>query len=124
MLPDHLSYVMINVTDMDRSVQFYRDVLGIPLRFQSPGWSEFNTPGTTIALHIAGGAAVERKGPTAGSVDIGWTVPDINAVCAELRTKGVTIAMEPTRSEGDSLILAIFLDPDGCPLSLAQIVRG
>ena len=38
-----LKYVIKFVADMDRTVKFYRDVLGLPLKFQSPGWSEFVT---------------------------------------------------------------------------------
>jgi predicted enzyme related to lactoylglutathione lyase len=38
-----LSYVIEFVGDMDRAVKFYRDVVGLPLKFQSPGWSEFST---------------------------------------------------------------------------------
>ena len=48
-----LSYVMKFVADMDRVVAFCRDVLGLPLKFQSPGWSEFLTGETTLALHAA-----------------------------------------------------------------------
>ena len=36
-----LQYVIKFVADMDRTVKFYRDVLGLPLEFQSPDWSEF-----------------------------------------------------------------------------------
>jgi catechol 2,3-dioxygenase-like lactoylglutathione lyase family enzyme len=38
-----LRYVIKFVADMDRAVKVYRDVLGLPLKFQSPGWSEFVT---------------------------------------------------------------------------------
>jgi len=38
-----LDYTMIVVSDMQRSVEFYRDKLGIPLKFQSPDWTEFAT---------------------------------------------------------------------------------
>jgi catechol 2,3-dioxygenase-like lactoylglutathione lyase family enzyme len=38
-----LSYAIKFVADMDRAVQFYRDTLGLSLKFQSPGWSEFVT---------------------------------------------------------------------------------
>ena len=48
-----LSYAIKFVADMDRLVAFYRDVLGLPLKFQSPGWSEFLTGETTLALHAA-----------------------------------------------------------------------
>lgn len=36
-----VDYVMVNVSDMRRSVAFYRDTLGLRLKFESPGWSEF-----------------------------------------------------------------------------------
>ena len=38
-----IDYTMIIVSDMQRSVEFYRDKLGIPLKFQSPEWTEFAT---------------------------------------------------------------------------------
>jgi len=37
-----LNYVIQFVADMDHAVKFYRDVLGLPLRIQSPGWTEFS----------------------------------------------------------------------------------
>ena len=38
---------------MDKAVKFYRDVVGLTLKFESPGWSEFVTGETTLALHPA-----------------------------------------------------------------------
>src|SRR5439155_23715368 len=49
-----VDYVMVTVSDMNRSVEFYRDKLGIPMKFQSPDWTEFLTDGTTLALHGRG----------------------------------------------------------------------
>jgi len=46
-----LSHVIEFVADMDSAVKFYRDVIGLPLKFQSPGWSEFVTGETSLALH-------------------------------------------------------------------------
>lgn len=57
---NQLSHVIEFVADMDRAVHFYRDTLGLPLKFQSPGWSEFATGETTLALH-----ALPRKTPPA-----------------------------------------------------------
>ena len=48
-----LAYVIEFVRDMNRAVKFYRDVLGFQLKFESPGWSEFVTGETTLALHPA-----------------------------------------------------------------------
>lgn len=38
-----VDYIMVNVSDMSRSVAFYRDILSLSLNFESPGWSEFQT---------------------------------------------------------------------------------
>jgi catechol 2,3-dioxygenase-like lactoylglutathione lyase family enzyme len=39
-------YVIKFVADMDKAVKFYRDVLGLKVKFESPGWSEFVTGDT------------------------------------------------------------------------------
>ena len=49
-MANKLSYVIKFVANMDRAVSFYRDTLGLALKFQSPGWSEFLTGETTLAL--------------------------------------------------------------------------
>jgi len=46
-----INHSIVFVSDIDRSVAFYRDVVGIPLKFESPGWTEFVTDGATLALH-------------------------------------------------------------------------
>jgi catechol 2,3-dioxygenase-like lactoylglutathione lyase family enzyme len=51
MMFNKVDYIMVNVSDMSRSVAFYRDILGLSLKFESPGWSEFHTGATTLALH-------------------------------------------------------------------------
>lgn len=56
-----IDYTMVIVSDMNRSVEFYRDKLGIPLKFESPDWTEFQTGATTLALH-GGGIREERRG--------------------------------------------------------------
>ena len=73
-----IDYTMIIVSDMDRSVEFYRDKLGIPLKFQSPDWTEFQTGATTLALH--GGGVRQDQAPggdpskQAGTCSIGFNV--------------------------------------------------
>jgi catechol 2,3-dioxygenase-like lactoylglutathione lyase family enzyme len=58
-------YVIKFVSDMNKAVKFYRDILGLRLKFESPGWSEFVTGETTLALH-----PVSDKNP-AGKVELG-----------------------------------------------------
>src|SRR6202030_713876 len=63
-----LNYVIEFVADMDRAVNFYRDVLGLSLKFQSPGWSEFSTGETSLGLH-----PTSEKNP-AGRIKLGFNV--------------------------------------------------
>jgi lactoylglutathione lyase len=101
-----LTYVIKYVEDMDRAVKFYRDVLGLPLKFESPGWSEFATGETTLALHPA-----SAKNP-AGGVELGFTVPDIAKFHQEMSEKGVKFSMPPAKQEFGTE-LAQFVDSEG-----------
>src|SRR6476469_3020252 len=106
MLPNRLSTVFIYVSDMERSVRFYRDTLGLPLRFQSEHWSEFETETVTLALHAGGTPKAGGDGAAeAGTVRFGWGVEDIDAVCDELKRRGVRFIMEPQAREGEPIRL-------------------
>jgi lactoylglutathione lyase len=84
-----LRYVIKFVADMDKAVKFYRDVLGLKVKFESPNWSEFVTGETTLALHPA-----SDKNP-AGRVELGFTVADVEAFYREMSSKGVLFSMPP-----------------------------
>jgi catechol 2,3-dioxygenase-like lactoylglutathione lyase family enzyme len=78
---------------MNRAVKFYRDVLGLSLKFESPGWSEFVTGETTLALHPA-----SEKNP-AGAFELGFTVADIQKFHEAMSAKGVRFSMPPTKQD-------------------------
>lgn len=107
----HLRYVIKFVADMDKAVKFYRDVLGLKLKFESPGWSEFVTGETTLALHPA-----SDKNP-AGKVELGFTVADVAAFYQEMSTKGVLFSMPP-KEQDFGRVLAQFLDSEGAHCSV------
>jgi lactoylglutathione lyase len=115
-----LGYVIVFVSDMERSVAFYRDVLGFPVKHQSHKWTEFGTEGTTLALHLAD--VVEpihtHAMIPAGHCQIGLTVSDLNAFHAEMIGKGVKCLQPPKKEDFGSL--AIYIDPDKMPISVAE----
>jgi len=115
---------MITVSDMDRSVRFYRDDLGLKLRFQSPDWSEFDTGNTTLALHGGGKPAApsQVREQIAGTASIGFNVDNVDKIYEDLKAKGVRSVMPPTERSGEGIRLAVFIDPDGLPVSFAQNV--
>ena len=123
---NQIDYTMIVVSDMDRSVEFYRDKLGIPLKFQSPDWTEFATGTTTLALH-GGGVPSTQPPPgdpskVAGACSIGFNVDDVDKTYEELKAKGIRFVMPPMQREGEGIKLAVAIDPDGLPVSFAQLI--
>ena len=114
---------MVNVSDMERSVKFYRDILGLKLRYQSPGWSEFEVDASTLGLHSGGKPRAVTQGKReiiAGTASIGFNVVNVDRTYEELEAQGVRFIMEPTSREGEGIRLAVFLDPDGMAISVAQ----
>lgn len=121
-----VDYIMVIVSDMKRSVEFYRDTLGIPLKFESPEWTEFQTGATTLALHGGGtpkARGEEKSEKFAGTCSIGFSVSDLETVFHNLKSKGVVFVMPPTQREGEGIRLAVALDPDGMAISFAQTMR-
>ena len=116
-----LNYAIVFVSDMGRSLKFYRDVLGFPLKFESPGWSELLNDGTTIALHQAKPAAQSQvtTEPHAGTCRLGFQVADLDATHRELTAKGVT-CLKPPAPAGHGLLQALYADPDGLSFTVAQ----
>ena len=101
-----LAYVIEFVSDMNRAVKFYRDVLGFQLKFESHGWSEFVTGETTLALHPA------SQKNAAGNIELGFTVTDVQEFHKEMGAKGVQFTMPPTKQDYGGL-LARFVDSEG-----------
>jgi predicted enzyme related to lactoylglutathione lyase len=112
-MPAKLTHIIEFVADMDRAVKFYRDVLGLPLRFHSPEWSEFAMgDDLTYALHRAS----EKN--SAGKFEAGFTVPDLQAFHTEMQSKGVRFPMPPTKQDFGGL-LAQFIDSEGAYISVS-----
>ncbi len=118
-----VNYVILIVSDMSRSVAFYRDVIGLPLRFESPGWTEFATEGATIALH-KGSPAPEGGEPRlgAGRCRPGLSVPDLDAFHRKMLEHNVPCVEEPREVFGARV--AQYLDPDGLAISIGEERRG
>src|SRR5262245_33407299 len=88
-----LTYAIVFVADMDRAVKFYRDTLGLPLKFSSPHWSEFVTGETTLALHPA-----SAQNP-AGAVHLGFNVAGLETFYQEMTAKGVKFPQPPKKQD-------------------------
>ena len=116
-----LSYAIVFVSDMKRSVSFYRDALGLPLKFESPEWTEFATEGATLALHAGQASAPEENDPRkdpAGRCRPGLTVSNLDEFHRRMVEGNVPCAQEPRETFGARI--AQYLDPDGLPISVSE----
>jgi len=120
-----VTYAIVFVSDMKRSVSFYRDVVGLPLKFESAGWTEFATEGATLALHVSQGAQSDRENPQlepAGRCRPGLSVPNLDEFHKRMVEKGVPCLQELTETFG--VRIAQYVDPDGLAISVSGERRG
>ena len=105
--------ISISVTDVDRAVEFYRDILGINFLFQVPGdnpMAFFDCSG--IRLYINQPENPEHAGPSV----LYFQVDSAQDSAKDLASRGVSIESEPHiihQTENYTLWMAFFRDPDG-----------
>ena len=112
-----LDYTILVVDDLDRSVAFYTDVLGLTLAHRAGAYAQFDTGTCRLALYER--AAMDALVGPGATFEIGFKVDDVDARFAELVAAGATAAVEPaTRPWGQRT--AYVRDPDGHLVELAQ----
>jgi lactoylglutathione lyase len=110
----NISVVYLYVRDMERSLAFYRDLLGIPLEGDER-WVETTFPGgTRFALHAAHEGIGELS---SGTVNISLEVEDAGAAAELLRERGADVRDAVRDSWGTAVDV---VDPDGYVISLFQ----
>lgn len=116
-----LGHVILYVGDLEVSVAFYRDVVGLPHRFTDAGYAEFGTGATRLALYERRRAEWLTGQPVAPGPagEIVLVVDDVDAVVATLRERGVRLLSGPTdRPWGHRTVH--LTDPDGFVVEFAQ----
>jgi len=115
--------IILRVADLEASVHFYRDVVGLQLqRAFDNEFAEFGQGGMTILLQKV---ARKSTGPSTGLSAITEIVldsPDILESYRALKARGVDFPHPPrvaTDGDGKDLLTADFRDPDGHVLSIA-----
>jgi catechol 2,3-dioxygenase-like lactoylglutathione lyase family enzyme len=106
-----------SVTDIDRSIQWFKDTLGFEEIFRAPeaGWAEITTPAEGISIGLGQTEEVDGKG---GTTHV-FGVADINAARAELEARDVKFDGDTIEIPG-LVKLATFYDPDGNTYMLAE----
>jgi len=111
-----LNVVYLYVSDMERALAFYRDLLGIPLEGDAH-WQEAQLGATRFALHLAHEGVGELS---SGTVHVDFEVADLEAATERLRAAGVDVA-ETMRDEWGAA--AEVTDADGYRIYLFEPPR-
>ncbi len=119
---------MLRVNDMDESVEFYCDKLGMKLlRRKDYPSGEFTLAfvgygseddSTVIELTYNWGVRKYEMGTAFGHLAI--AVPDIYKTCSELKGKGVKVTREPGPMKHGGSVIAFIEDPTGYKIELIE----
>jgi glyoxylase I family protein len=113
--------VYYHVSDLDRAVQFYTTVLGLPLKHRfGSRWAEVDAGPITIGLHpTEDGKAVA----TGGGGTVSFTIEqaqDFEGLVETLKSRGANVGPIRTPPRGKFVIVQ---DPDGNELHLIQFAQ-
>jgi len=109
-----LHTLICEVSDMDRAVAFYRDVLGFKPGYLSPHWSSLSAGATNIGLHPPFERSSDRRG---GGWIFGIEVDDMREFRRKLTEAGVTLSDYHDTPSG---AIVDFTDPDGNRIQAIQ----
>ncbi len=105
--------ISISVSNVDRAVEFYRDVLGINFLFQVPGANPmafFDCDGTRLYIN-------QPENPEdSGTSVVYFKVDSAQEAAKDLEARGVKIESEPHiihQTDNYTLWMTFFRDPDG-----------
>ena len=110
---------MLVCSDLERSRDFYRDVMNLKVRSSQDGqWIDFDLGGgASLGLH----KRTELLAVRPGSLQLGFSVEDVDRFVADARLLGVPIFQDPY---DDSIgRVAIISDPDGYPVQVVSASR-
>jgi lactoylglutathione lyase len=110
--------VILAVKDIDKSIKFYNELIGLPIKNQRRTWVDLGSSGALVSLHPASLTAPHQGTSIENGMMLGFLVGDLNSSIEELKSKGVKIYREPM--ERDAGKNAIILDPDEYMISLFE----
>ncbi len=123
-----LLHTMLRVGDLERSITFYTEVLGMRLlrRKDYPGgrftlaFVGYGEESDTTVLELTHNwdTSTYEIGSGYGHIAIG--VADIHDVCDQIRSKGGRVAREPGPMKNGTTVIAFVEDPDGYRVELIE----
>jgi len=128
-MPSRLAYSILFVSELERSICFYRDVIGLPFKFSNESYAEFATEGAKFALYHRGrlpellGCGAPRGEVPWPQGEVAFFVDDPDAEHERLQRAGVTVLAAPTDRPWGERTLHVS-DPDGNVVELTRSKDG
>jgi lactoylglutathione lyase len=120
---NQVGYVILFVADLERSVAFYRDVIGLPFKLQGDGYVEFATEGSRFGLYdrnrLQELTGQGPEAPRSPGGEVVFLVGDVDAEAERLREAGATILKGPVDRAWGHRTLHVE-DPDGFVVELTE----
>jgi lactoylglutathione lyase len=120
-----LGYAILFVADIERSIRFYRDVIGLPFKFANESYGEFATEGAKFALfarshlpELIGRSAPPGEAPWPQG-EVAFMVEDVDSEHERLLAAGVPVLAPPTDRPWGERTLHVA-DPDGNVVELTR----
>lgn len=139
-----VNHTAISVADMERSLAFYRDLLGMKVAMDIEAKAEqlgviVGLPGakTRIVMLDAGNVRIElfqyrnpvgepiqegRRQCDNGLTHIAFNITDMDGMCSQLKAKGIRFYSEPQSMRGEMKVV-YFKDPDGVTLEFMESLK-
>jgi lactoylglutathione lyase len=120
---------MLRVGDLERSITFYTEVLGMRLlrRKDYPGgrftlaFLGYGEESDTTVLELTHNWDTSSYEIGSGYGHIAIGVEDIVAVCDQMRAKGGRVVREPGPMKNGTTVIAFVEDPDGYKVELIEL---
>ncbi|KGR82022.1 VOC family protein [Lysinibacillus odysseyi] len=113
-----MKYIILYVNDFEKTMHFYKDILGLTVKMQQGTYVEFDTGSTTLSINTRQSAKEEigldvpDSSSSTQTFEVGFVVEDVPAAIDKLRSQGISIIKEPvTKPWGQTV--AYIADPDG-----------
>ena len=110
--------VILAVKNLDKSIEFYNKILGLPIKNKRENWVDLGQSGALLSLHPASQSSPHSGSSIDNGILISFVIGDVASAVDELKSKNVKIFREiQDRDIGKNVII---LDPDEYMISLFE----